>query len=93
MINQAEALRLFWEDPGLHAPPGAEPLAAACTRVLSFWDEAATRVTEERVLAVTHGGPMRILRAELTGRPRKRLLEIEVPYAALWDTRSFIASS
>jgi alpha-ribazole phosphatase len=93
LINQPEALRLFWEDPGRHAPPGAEQLAAACTRVLSFWDEATTGATEERVLAVTHGGPMRILRAELTALPRERLLEIDVPYATLWDTRAFMAGS
>jgi alpha-ribazole phosphatase len=93
MINQPEALRLFWEDPDRHAPPGAEPLAAACTRVLSFWNEAATRATEERVLAIAHGGPMRIVRAELTALPRERLLEIDVPYGTLWDTRAFMAAS
>jgi alpha-ribazole phosphatase len=90
-LNNPEALRLFWKDPGRHAPPGAERLDEACLRVLSFWRDASSMATDERVLAVTHGGPMRILRAELTALPWERLLEIEVPYAALWDTGSFIA--
>ena len=93
MINQPEALRLFWMDPGRHAPPGAEPLDEACTRVLSYWRDASAEPSDDRVLAVTHGGPMRILRAELTALPRERLLEIEVPYATLWDTRAFTAPS
>jgi alpha-ribazole phosphatase len=93
MINKPQALRLFWEDPGRHAPPGAEQLDEACTRVLSYWHEASAEATGQRVLAVTHGGPMRILRAELTVLSRERLLEIEVPYATLWDTRAFLAAS
>jgi alpha-ribazole phosphatase len=93
MINQPEALRLFWKDPERHAPAGAEPLDAACARVLSYWHDASGDSTDVRVLAVTHGGPMRILRAELTALPRDRLLEIEVPYATLWDTRTFRAAS
>jgi alpha-ribazole phosphatase len=93
MTKQPEALRLFWKDPGRHAPPGAEQLNEACARVLSFWHEALRWETEERVLAVTHGGPMRILRAELTALPKHRLLEIDVPYAALWDTRALMAAS
>jgi alpha-ribazole phosphatase len=93
MISQSEALRLFWKDPGRHAPPGAESLDEACTRVLSYWHDASAETTDDRVLAVTHGGPMRILRSELTALPRVRLLEIEVPYATLWDTRAFMAES
>jgi alpha-ribazole phosphatase len=93
MINQPDALHLFWKDPGRHAPTGAEPLDEACARVLSYWHEASADATDDRVLAVTHGGPMRILRAELTALPRERLLEIEVPYATLWDTRAFMAAS
>jgi broad specificity phosphatase PhoE len=42
----------------------------------------------DRVLVVRHGGPMRILWAEIISQPPTRLLEIEVPYAALWDTRA-----
>jgi alpha-ribazole phosphatase len=93
MASDPEALRLFWKDPGQHAPPGAERLDDMYTRVLSFWHESSIQMTDKRVLAVTHGGPMRILRAELVALRRGRLLEIDVPYAALWDTRAFMAAS
>jgi alpha-ribazole phosphatase len=93
LLNNPEALQLFWREPGRHAPPGAERLDEACTRVLQYWHQAKTEMTDERVLAITHGGPMRILRAELIALPRDRLLEIEVPYAALWDSRAFMAAS
>jgi alpha-ribazole phosphatase len=93
MISSPQALRLFWKDPGRYAPPGAEQIDEACARVLSYWHDASAGAADEHVLAVTHGGPMRILRAELTALPRERLLEIEVPYATLWDTRAFMAAS
>ena len=93
MTRDAGALRLFWKDPGRHAPPGAERLEDAYTRVLSFWHDTSTASADGRVLAVTHGGPMRILRAQLTGLPRERLLEIDVPYATLWNTRAFLTTA
>jgi broad specificity phosphatase PhoE len=64
LTSAPDALRQFWQDPARYPPPRAEPLEAVCARVL----------------VVTHGGPMRILRGSLN---------IDVPYAALWDTAIF----
>jgi alpha-ribazole phosphatase len=86
MHSAPDALRRFWEDPFTDAPPRAEPLEALRTRVLALWEELITGDTDERVLVVTHGGPIRILLAEFFSQPRTRLLEIKVAHAALIDT-------
>jgi broad specificity phosphatase PhoE len=57
-------------------------------RVLPLWQELVTGNAADRVLMVRHGGPMRILWAKIISQPPTRLLEIEVSYAALWDTRA-----
>jgi broad specificity phosphatase PhoE len=56
--------------------------------VRPLWQELVTGNAADRVLVIRHGGPMRILWAEIISQPPTRLLEIEVPYAALWDTRA-----
>jgi broad specificity phosphatase PhoE len=92
MASTPEALRHFWEDPFGSAPPRAEPLEAVRARVLALWRELLAREADERVLVVTHGGPIRILLAEFSGAPRTRLLDLEVPHAALFDTSALTAA-
>jgi alpha-ribazole phosphatase len=79
----------FWKDPMAHPPPGAERLQDARERVMACWHDLESACAGGRALIVTHGGPMRILRAEITALPIPRLFEIEVPYAALWDMRAW----
>jgi alpha-ribazole phosphatase len=83
MLTDAERLRLFWSDPGAHGPPGGEALAQLHARVMAAWQRILSGPQTERVLVVTHGGPIRLLRAVQTGTPLSALLSVEVPYAAL----------
>lgn len=81
--EDSQALERFWRDPLAHPPPGGEPLPAFRDRVLAAWCEQVSRVRGERVLIVTHGGPIRVVRALLDGRPVNELLCIPVPHASL----------
>jgi broad specificity phosphatase PhoE len=86
MQRDAEALRRFWEDPLQHPPPGAEPLVEMQARVLAAWRELVAADNTASLLLVTHGGPIRILLAELRGLPLDSALQIEVGHAALFET-------
>jgi alpha-ribazole phosphatase len=83
MQTDAERLRLFWADPSAHTPPGGEPLAQFHSRVIAAWERILTTQQGERVLIVTHSGPIRLLRAAQSAIPFSALLSIEVPHAAL----------
>lgn len=78
-----EALERFWRDPLRHAPPGAEPLAEVAARLRAACADLCTIAAKQRVLAVTHGGPIRVALCLLAGRPLERVAETEVPHASL----------
>ncbi|WP_019627060.1 histidine phosphatase family protein [Thioalkalivibrio sp. ALJT] len=82
MQQDADALGRFWQDPFGCPPPNGEDLARFRDRVLEGW---ARRVVTpgDRVLVVTHGGVIRLLRAHLEGQPLEQLLAIEAPLASL----------
>jgi alpha-ribazole phosphatase len=93
-LSEPAALRRFWRDPYRHGPPRAEPLAAVRARVLAIWNELMAAPDSERVLLVTHGGPMRILWKEFDFHPpAARLADIAVPYAVLWDTHALMSAA
>lgn len=79
--RDAEALGRFWNDPERYAPPAAEPLSALRERVLACCGEIACEARGQRVLIVTHGGPIRILLAQQRGLSLRESLAIEVPHA------------
>lgn len=81
MGSSPEALTRFWEDPLAHPPPGGERLEAFARRVLAAWQEIGAR--DEPMLVITHGGPIRVILAHVSGRPLTRLHNIPVPLAAL----------
>jgi alpha-ribazole phosphatase len=83
MQTDAERLRLFWSDPGVHAPPGGETIPELHARVMAAWRRLVSAANRERLLIVTHGGPIRVLRAVQSNTAWSALLSIEVPYAAL----------
>jgi len=83
MQRDAERLRLFWSDPRVHTPPGGEPLAELYTRVMAVWQRLSTASDCGRLLIVTHGGPIRVLRAMQSRTPLSALLSIDVPHATL----------
>jgi alpha-ribazole phosphatase len=83
MQRDAERLRLFWSDPRVHTPPGGEPLARLQARVMAVWQRLTTASNYGRILIVTHGGPIRVLRAVQSRTPLSALLSIDVPHATL----------
>lgn len=80
--RQAEALARFWSDPAGHPPPGAEPFAAFEARIRAALD-AMTHMARRRVLVVTHGGVIRLLRCLEQGLGAGAMSRIDVPHASL----------
>lgn len=83
MRADRDALLRFWSDPVAHPPPGGEPLAALARRVLEAWREHADAAAGERVLLVSHGGPIRVILGHLAGIPQAALISLQVPPASL----------
>jgi alpha-ribazole phosphatase len=81
--RDAERLRLFWSDPSTNTPPGGEPLAELHARVIRVWQRLSAARESGRILIVTHGGPIRVLRAVQPRTPLSALLSIDVPHATL----------
>lgn len=81
--SQGEALGRFWADPVAHPPPGGERFAAFRARLTAALDAAARRWPQRRVLAVTHGGAIRLLRCVHERRGFGDMAGIDVPHASL----------
>ncbi|WP_201316172.1 histidine phosphatase family protein [Dyella sp. EPa41] len=81
--DQGDALARFWADPVSNPPPGAEPFAAFRQRLCAALDDVAVEAVSQRVLVVTHGGAIRLLRCEVEGRDFADMAGIDVPHASL----------
>lgn len=81
--EQGEALARFWADPVAHPPPGGETFAAFRHRLCGALDDIAQAAQTQRVLVVTHGGVIRLLRCEAEGREFGEMANIDVPHASL----------
>jgi alpha-ribazole phosphatase len=81
--EQGDALGKFWADPVNFPPPGAETFAAFRDRLLAALNDIAVEASSRRVLVVTHGGAVRLLRCESDGRDFGNMASIEVPHASL----------
>ncbi|MDO1527748.1 histidine phosphatase family protein [Fulvimonas sp. R45] len=79
--RDGDALARFWADPVAHPPPGAERFAAFRDRLVAALDDA--RRERGRVLVVTHGGAIRLLRCVAEGRGFGDMAGIEVVHASL----------
>jgi alpha-ribazole phosphatase len=79
--RDAAALTRFWTDPWNCPPPRGEALSAVRQRVLDAWRDVVA--LETPTLVITHGGPIRIILCHVLDHPIEKLMEIEVPYAAL----------
>ncbi|HET7268139.1 MAG TPA: histidine phosphatase family protein [Oleiagrimonas sp.] len=77
------ALGRFWADPQAHPPPGAESFAAFHARLSAALDQVALENPGRRVLVVTHGGAIRLLRCHVEGRGYGDMAGIEVAHASL----------
>ncbi len=81
--EQGEALGRFWADPWAHPPPGAESLAAFESRLVAALDALLAEWRGRRVLVVTHGGAIRLLRCLAEGRGYGEMSGLEVAHASL----------
>ncbi|MDX1432192.1 MAG: histidine phosphatase family protein [Gammaproteobacteria bacterium] len=64
------------------APPGGERLAEVHARALSFM-QASAEVNAQTVLAVSHGGPIRCMLAEVLAAPLAHLFRLRVDPGSL----------
>ncbi len=81
--EQGGALERFWADPVAHPPPGAERFATFRARLGDAFDEIVERESATRILVVTHGGVIRLLRCLSERRNYGDMAGIDVPHASL----------
>lgn len=81
--EQGDALARFWADPVKHPPPGAETFDTFRERLCAALDDIAVQAAGQRVLVVTHGGAIRLLRCRAEQRSYGDMAGIEVPHASL----------
>jgi alpha-ribazole phosphatase len=89
--EQGDALGRFWADPVAHPPPGGETFARFRARLSAAMDDVAAVAAHERVLVVTHGGAIRLLRCIAEERGFGDMAGMDVPHASLhpvaWPAR------
>jgi alpha-ribazole phosphatase len=76
----AADLAAFWADPAAFDPPGAEPFADFQQRIVGAWQTLKANAAAHQ-LAVTHGGVVRAIVAEVMALPPTSQLLLEVPHA------------
>lgn len=77
------ALGRFWADPVAYPPPGAETFAAFAKRLAAALDQIAAEAAGKRVLVITHGGAIRLLRCRVEGRSYGDMAGIDVAHASI----------
>lgn len=87
MVDQADALGAFWNDPYGFTPPAGEPMRQFSQRVWAALAQLEQDYPEQTILLVTHGGVMRLLLAAARGLPPSQLLQVEVGHGALHRLR------
>lgn len=85
--RQADALARFWADPVAHPPPNAEAFAAFAARLNGALDAIVRTHRGRRVLVVTHGGVIRLLRCIAEARDFGDMAGIDVPHASIHRLR------
>lgn len=81
--EQGDALGRFWADPVANPPPGAETFDAFHARLAAAMRDIVDEAGNARVLVITHGGAIRLLRCAAEGRPFADMAGIDVPHASL----------
>ncbi|WP_298580381.1 histidine phosphatase family protein [uncultured Luteimonas sp.] len=91
------ALGRFWADPVAHPPPRAETFAQFRARLSAALDDVAAQAQGRRVLVLTHGGAIRLLRCVAEGRDFGDMAGIDVAHASLhplvWPTGQGMADA
>lgn len=95
--EQGEALGRFWADPVAHPPPGAETFAQFRARLGAALDDIAQQhMHGQRVLVITHGGAIRLLRCIAEQRDFGDMAGIDVAHASLhrleWRVREAVGA-
>ena len=73
-----EALAQFWQQPSQFTPPNAEPLLVFQQRVLRGMQQIQQRMQAEqwqRVLLISHGGVIKLLKSMALAQPLDQLLQ------------------
>lgn len=84
--TQGGALGRFQADPVAHPPPGAEPFALFQRRLSSALDDIVQSHPAQRVVVITHGGVIRLLRCIAEARSFSDfgdMAAIDVPHASI----------
>jgi alpha-ribazole phosphatase len=81
--EQGDALARFWADPVAYPPPGGETFEAFRGRLSGALDDIAAEAIGQRVLVITHGGAIRLLRCLVERRSYGEMASIDVPHASL----------
>ena len=81
--EQGDALGRFWADPIAHPPPGGETFDAFRDRLSAALDDIAAEAANQRILVITHGGAIRLLRCLVEKRSYGDMAGIDVPHASL----------
>jgi alpha-ribazole phosphatase len=81
--EQGDALARFWADPVNAPPPGGEPFPSFRARLSDALNEVAIAAVAQRVLVITHGGAIRLLRCVAEARDFGDMAGIDVPHASL----------
>lgn len=77
-----EALHRYLHDPARFAPPSAEPFDAFHRRLDDALDDVVAQAEGRRVLVITHGAAIRVLRCVAEGRGFGDMAGIEVAHAS-----------
>jgi Fructose-2,6-bisphosphatase len=85
--EQGDALGRFWADPVANPPPGAETFDAFHARLAAAMRDIVDETGNARVLVITHGGAIRLLRCAAEGRSFADMAGIDVPHASLHRMR------
>ena len=67
-----------------YTPPGGESVSAMNARVLNWWKEI--KITKEPLVIISHGGPLRLIAAHITGAGPANSMRFEIQ----WGNRALI---
>ena len=81
--REPDALERFWACPVRYPPPGAESFATFRARLIAALNDAAREAQAGRVLVITHGGVIRLLRCLIEERDYGDMAGIDVSHASL----------
>ena len=71
-------------DVGGYAPPGGESVEAVHARVMDWWE--GVEITDSPLVVVSHGGPLRLIAAHVTGSTPARSMAFEIQ----WGRRALV---